>query len=64
MLAVLSEGQGPQGAYVVSFHGEGMPAHSHHEYHTIEQALAAFRDLDWREPPEDTDNDVLKVADA
>lgn len=65
MIAVLRErlDDDPKvGLYVVAFHVEdGLPAHSRHEFDSLEQALEFFT-LDWEEPPEDADNDVLKVA--
>lgn len=63
MIAVLSESQGSTN-YVVSFHEEeGLPAHSRHEFDSVEQALEFF-DLDWQNPDDDADGDVIKIASA
>lgn len=63
MIAVLSESQGTAN-YIVSFHEEeGLPAYSRHEFNSVERALECFS-LNWQDPDDDADGDVIKVASA
>jgi hypothetical protein len=61
MLAVIREKD--DGTCVVSFHqNEGLPDHYREEFKDLDAAMSMWPLLNWQDPDDDTDGDVLKVA--
>ncbi|MCA1596077.1 MAG: hypothetical protein LC772_06600 [Chloroflexi bacterium] len=58
---VISESPNTDKIYM-SVHQDALPSHYEETFESLEAAKASRPNLDWREPDEEADGDVLAVA--